>query len=287
MTALAEGQIRWRDRLLFDGRDLALIELQGWDDLPEVDTGNVERPSRHGTWPGRALAGQRLVTATGVLTGARDLQTMSDVLAPLRRALALAEDARQRPLTIRVGGQTLTAYGQVSARSIPGGVGYQAARPTVVVQWTCPDPRRYGRGRSTVITAPQRSGEGLEYPLEYPLDYGEPAQGGSAFLINGGDTPTHPIVTITGPCTRPRLINRTTGRALEFRLTLAETETLVIDCDQGTVTVDSNDGFHTLGTASVPPEHWTLEPGSNPVHFRPETSEHGASATVVWNDAYL
>lgn len=287
MTELKEGQIRWRDRLLFDGRDLALVDLQGWDDLPEVEGGNVERPSRHGAWPGRPLAGQRFVTATGVLTSARSLNAMSAVLAPLRRALTLSGDARQHPLSIRAGGQTLTAHGQVSARSIPGGPGYQAARPTVVVQWTCPDPRRYGRSRATVVTAPRPSGEGLDYPLEYPLDYGEPARGGSAVLTNGGDTATHPVVTITGPCARPRLINRNTGRTLEFHLALADTDTLVVDCERGTVTVNSNDGFHTLSTASVPPEHWTLEPGANPVHFRPETSGQGAAATVVWNDAHL
>jgi hypothetical protein len=33
MSDLSEGQIRWRDRLLFDGRDLALVDIQGWDDL--------------------------------------------------------------------------------------------------------------------------------------------------------------------------------------------------------------------------------------------------------------
>ncbi|MGW5876720.1 phage distal tail protein [Nocardiopsis terrae] len=287
MTELTEGQVRWRDRLLFDGRDLALVSLEGWDDLPDVDTGNAARPSRHGAWPGRPLAGQRAVTATAVLASPRGLADVGARLAPVRRALTLPEATGEHELTIRIGGETLTARGQVTARSIPGGPGYQAARPTITVQWVCSDPRRYGRARDASLQAPYRSGEGLDYPLAYPLDHGEPARGGSATLANRGDTSAHPVVEVTGPCTRPRLINRDTGRTLEFAVALATTDTLTVDCDRGTVDVNGTNRFHTLTAASVPPEHWTLAPGDNPVHFRPEAAEDTARAVVRWRDAYL
>ncbi|PWV51263.1 MULTISPECIES: phage distal tail protein [Nocardiopsis] len=287
MSGLREGQIRWRGQLLFDGRDLALTELEGWDDLPEIETGNVERAARHGAWPGAALAGQRLVTAVGVLTGAGSLTDVRTVLRPLRRALTLTDGARQHPLEICVGGESLTAHAQVTARVIPGGPAFRSARPIVTVQWTCADPRRYGNDRQNTVNPPRPSEDGLEYPLEYPLDHGQPAHGGGANLLNDGDSPTHPVVEVAGPCSRPRLINRTTGTNLEFGLTLAGSDRLVVDCDQGTVLLNGVDGFHHIAPASVPPEHWTLAPGTNPVHFRPQTSEPEAWARFRWRDAYL
>lgn len=287
MSELREGQISWRNRLLFDGHALALTELEGWDDLPEIETGNVERSLRHGAWPGRSLAGQRLVTAVGVLTSAPCLTEVHTVLKPLRRALTPVDGARQHPLSIRAGGQTLTAYGQVTARVIPGGPAFQSGRPIVTVQWTCADPRRYGEEHHRTVAPPRPSEDGLEYPLEYPIDYGEPAHGGGADLENDGDSPTHPVVEVSGPCSRPRIINRNTGTSLEFGLTLADSDRLVIDCEQGTVTLNGIDGFHHIEPVSVPPEHWTLVPGENPVHFRPESSERGAEAVFCWRDAYL
>ncbi|MET9712421.1 phage tail protein [Nocardiopsis alba] len=287
MSELREGQISWRGDLLFDGRDLALTELEGWDDLPEIETGNVERASRHGAWPGRALAGQRLVTAVGVLVGAENLRDVHRLLRPLRRALTIAGEARQHPLRIRVGGETLTAHAQVTARVIPGSTAFQSGHPIITVQWTCADPRRYGREYQRTVTPPRPSEDGLEYPLAYPLDYGEPAQGGALVLVNAGDSPTHPVLEIDGPCARPRLNNLATGTVLEFGLTLADTDRLLVDCEQGTVTLNDVDAFHHISPGSVPPEYWTLVPGDNPVHFRPLSSEAGASARIRWRDAYL
>lgn len=288
MSDLTEGQISWDERLLFDGRTLVLSALEGWDDLPGIDSGNVVRPGRHGAWGGRHLARQRVVTATGVLAGGpAKVGDVESYIADVRRITALSEGTRQRPLAIRIGGQTFEAYGQVTARTISGGAGYRAGRPAVVVQWTCPDPRRYRRRHEADMDAPTASTDGLDYPLAYPLDYGDPLVGGAATLHNGGDTGAHPVLTITGPCDRPRVTNRATGTSLEFGLTIAEGNTLTVDCDAGTVRLNGADRFFTLTPDSVPPEQWVISPGSNPLQFRPVWSEAGSTATIRWRDAYL
>ncbi|CAM3624247.1 hypothetical protein GCM10009799_06030 [Nocardiopsis rhodophaea] len=288
MAELTEGQIRWDGVLLFDGRRLALTGIEGWDDLPGIDSGNVLRPSRHGAWAGRGLAQQRVVTATGTLVaGDRGVRGVEPYVAAVRRATALPEDSEQRALTMRIGGQELTGYGQVTARSIPGGVGYQAGRPTVSIQWICPDPRRYGEERSTTIVAPARAEDGLRYPLRYPLDYGEPTTGGAGTVRNNGDTPAHPVLVFTGPCDRPRVVDQESGRVLEFDLVLAESDALVVDCGSGTVRLNGADRYYTLTSRSVPPGSWTVAPGRSTIRFRTVSSGPSASVRIRWRDAYL
>lgn len=287
MAQIAEGQIHWDGDPLFDGRVLALTEIEGWDDLPDVDSGNVSRSSRHGAWAGRSLAQQRTVTATGVVVAGGGLHRLDDHLDRIRRATAVRDDARERPLTARIGGRTLTAYGQVAARSIPGGAAYQAGRPVVSLQWTCADPRRYGRERTAVVKAPVSIEGGLEYPLAYPLDYGAAAAGGAVTVLNAGDAEAHPRIDISGPCDRPRVVNTDSGHVMEFAIALTAGDVLTVDCEVGTVLLNGADRFYTLTPRSVPPEAWTIPPGRSAVGFRGIPADPDARVRIGWRDAYM
>ncbi|MEE2041285.1 phage tail protein [Nocardiopsis sp. CT-R113] len=211
------------------------------------------------------------------------------MVAALRSATRVAVDETLRPLTVNALGETLLVWARPSQRIMSLAKGAPLGIVPYTLQWSAPDPRRYSVEEYTrSISAPVRPDDGLGYPLGYPLDYGAPITGGAATLTNAGDTGTHPVVTITGPCDRPQVVNRATGFVLEFALTLAAAETLVVDCDAGTVLLSgSADRLYTRTPASVPVESWTLPPGPSPIQYRPMWAGPGSAAAVRWRDAYL
>ncbi|WDZ91139.1 phage tail domain-containing protein [Nocardiopsis sp. HUAS JQ3] len=286
-AALAPGQVSWGGLLLGAGTPWRWGQLDGWEDLPGLDSGDVARPSRHGAWGGRDLAQPRVVTLAGQLACRRS--QVPAMVAALRSATRVADDAELLPLAVNAWGEELLAWARPTQRLMPLAKGARLGLIPYTLQWTCPDPRRYSVEEHTrEILAPVRPADGLDYPLGYPLDYGAPMTGGAATLTNQGTTGAHPVVTITGPCDRPQIVNRATGRALEFALTLAQAETLVVDCDAGTVLLSgSADRLYTRTPASVPVEAWTLPPGAAAIQFRPLAAGPGSSAVVRWRDAYL
>ena len=262
--------------------------LSGWDDLPSIDSGNVTRPSRHGSWPGTPLGQERIVTASCVINAVTDADRMWATQA-IRAITAIAPDATEQPLVIRTVGEALLAWGHVTARQIPQGKAYVFGAGRATIQWTCSDPRKYGLTEKTVSLAPASSTGGLTWPLTWPLVWNTTVTGGGRTATNAGDTPTHPTIRINGPIGAPKLTNGATGFVLESAIALAEGEYLEIDCAAGTVLLNgSADRLYTLTSRSDPVEAFTLIPGANPLTMT--AAGIGSTivpATVRWRDATM
>lgn len=282
-----DGQLEWAGTLLGSGTSYRWLELTGWEDLPGLDSGNVLRPVRHGAWPGRRYAQERVVTWSARI--AVDVPAdFGAAVTAIRAATAVAVDETELPLVIRTkGGETLLAYAAVSSRIVPNNSGAGIGRGQLSVLWTCSDPRRYGLAEHAETIPQPVAGVGLVYPLTYPLTYGTAAESGSRTLTNGGDTPTNPVLTITGPCTTPVVANLTTGRQLEFDVVMAASEQLVIDTGAGTALLGGSDRQGSLTENSVPIEDFELAAGANDLTLRADTFTTGASCAVTWRDAYL
>lgn len=286
-AVLAPGQVSWGGLLLGAHTPWRWDQLDGWEDMPPLDSGDVARPSRHGAWGGTDLAQPRVITLAGKLLCRRS--EVPALVGALRSATRVGDTADLHPLTVNAWGEELIAYVRPTQRIMPLAKGARLGMIPYTLQWTAPDPRRYSpTEQDRTIDAPIRPVDGLDYPLDYPLDYGAPITGGSGTLTNAGDTGTHPSVVITGPCDRPMIRNAATGYAMEFALTLDAAETLVIDCGAGTVLLSgSADRLYTRTPTSVPAELWTLAPGRNQIQFRPLWSGAGAAVTIRWRDAYM
>ncbi|MEV8637804.1 hypothetical protein AB0395_39770 [Streptosporangium sp. NPDC051023] len=256
-------QIEWGG-LLFgapDGVYQILAEsVEGWDDLPGMDSGNVARPSRHGSWAGRRLSQDRQVSAIIGIDTSVDFTT---ALSEIRRVLVPPDDETENTLVISTRDEVLLAYAAVDARVIPPRDYAQGWAP-VSVRWVCSDPRRYGITR-----------QGATVPLSTPTE-----------LYNGGNTATHPLIRLQGPVTNPVLENDATGRALYFSITVASNERLDIDTDVGTVTIGSTNKMSALTGASAPVQDFVLLAGSNSLTYT-ATSGGSAGADFLWRDAHL
>ncbi len=253
-------QIEWA-RTVFGVPPYTIISVTGWDDLPEVDSGNAPRSARHGSWTGRDYAQQRTVEA--VIAISDDATSFASTRRDLRRILNISEDGSELDLVIRTDGETLRAKAKVSSRLMPSEHYGQGFTP-VSVRWTCADPRRYDLQQQSVTV---------------------PA-GGANFVVNDGDIATSPLIKVTGPVVNPVITNETLNRVLRFVITLADGEQLIIDTDTGTVTLDGDDRMDTLSSLSVPVEEWTIPAGTSRITYA-VTSGGAVDLEVLFSSAYL
>jgi len=213
----APHHLQWRDRLW--GWPLSpwtISNLRGWHDLPPVRSAQVDRPDRHGVHLGKLRAGARLIEVE--LTQAADDDGV-DLLEDVRDATALDEDPAEEPLTIWSGtGEPQTVWARLERRSVPTDWQWSIGHRRVVMQWLASDPRRYSAGpelSASVGLSPPVDG-GLEFPLLFPLDFGDSVGAQILRPFNAGNVAVWPLIDLAGPLMGVRLVSSLTGQVLAF-----------------------------------------------------------------------
>jgi hypothetical protein len=282
-----DGQLEFNGYLLGDNVTTFLDGISGWDDLPGIDSGNTPRSNYHGAWAGRKLANQRVITWEGRFSPALP-ETWATEIKSLRAAFTPPNDASELPIVIRSHGETLLAYGAVTARAIPMDRKYGYYGASLTIQFECSDPRRYSLQEHTwSLSLPPNIEVGLEYPLTYPLDYGEEVTSSTGTLINNGDVITPVTLEFVGPMNTPALIS-SAGVRLKFNINLVENESLIVDTRTGTVLLNGiADRLYTRSAESAPILSFGLLPGENEMTVTAEEWEDGAHVNIMWRDATL
>jgi tail protein len=142
---------------------------------------------------------------------------------------------------------------------------YRTGVVTGQVAFYAEDPRIYDnvlQGVTIPFGGPATTGFGFNFGFN--LDFGAtvPVIGGD--VIVGGNRPTPAIMTITGPVTNPRIINVTDSKSLDFLIDLSVTDTLVVDLDNRTVTLNGNSNRRN---ALRSPDWWLFNPGTTFIVF--------------------
>ncbi|GAA4905294.1 phage tail protein [Streptomyces coeruleoprunus] len=284
-----DGQIQWAGLLLGPGTPYEIDRegLTGWADLPGLDSGDAARPTGHGSWAGAQWSQPRTITAGIWLVPGAPSGASGELLDAFVRATAVA-DAEQW-LAVRLQGRTTGVRARVTQRAVPTDRRYATGGITrMTVQWTATDPRRYALREEALSLALPHHGDGIDYPLAYPVDYGTPTSTGSGVAVNTGSADTCPQVVFTGPVTRPRLVNHTTGRTLEYALTLAADDRLTVDTLEGTVVLGERASrLYAAAPGSAPEQLFVLRPGENRLEFRAAEGTPAASVQLSWRSAHL
>jgi hypothetical protein len=283
-----DGQMQWAGLLFGPGTSYGIDSggLTGWEDLPDIDTSDADRPTGHGAWPGARYAKSRKVTGQVWLlpAGTAEEATLS-AIRTLRQALSLRDE--ERWLAVRLHGETLAVRARVSQRVLPTDRLYAlqgVSRATV--QWLATDPRRYEPDEQTVTTGPPQPEPGLTWPLNWPLDWGRAAVTGDVGARNDGSAPTHPVIGFRGPCATPSVTEQTSGQQLRYDIVLAAGDELVVDTAAGTVTLNGTASRRSTAAAgSCPEELFAFDPGQAQLSFRPDSAQEGAAMTVRWRSA--
>lgn len=249
------GHLQFGEMLLGNGTSAGWLELIGWRDSPEAEASDSPRPQAHGSYPGDVWGGSLVVTYTYLVKG-----TPEDKAAALNTIERYAPmDGVDRYLTVNDGDGPWFRMARVIGRQVPQDRHFRHGPLECSLQFLCADPRRYSlTEKSGSVTLPMSSG-GLEYPLVYPLEYGESASG-SVSANNAGSEATPLVATFHGPLTDPVLV--TADWRLGFDIVLADGEQLTVDTSAGTALLNGTaDRLYLLRNDSDPLERCLLQPG--------------------------
>lgn len=280
--------MQYGDFLLGPGTAWKWDQLEGWEDTPGLDSGSVLKASDHGAWPGVFYAQTRTVTASLVVRS--EPGQMNGTLRQLSAATPI-DAADEIPLVVQLDDDApLLVFARCTRRAFQIGQGHRTGLARGAIEFEASDPRRYSLLEMNQITSLPQPEPGLAWPLVFPLDFGIPGSTGNLDTFNSGDAPTHPMFAITGPCSQPSITNLTTGVLLEYDIDLSASDTLYIDTQQGTVTLNGTTAnrLYTATTRSQPEQAFTLPPGSSALAFRSDDSDPdpASTMTVTWRSAF-
>jgi hypothetical protein len=189
--------------------------------------------------------------------------------------------ARIDTATILAAGTTVDATGALDEMSGTLGTFFSGATPnagSVSHAWT---------GTANASTSTETLNSPGVYPNTYPSAYATiVAGGGPQSATNNGNAPTPPVYTISGPATSPSLtISDSSGtRQTTFGLSLAATDSLVIDVLNRTVTLGGADRYGF--SSGTPIEALQLNPGTSTISLG-GTGDATTQLTVTFSDAYI
>lgn len=229
--------------------------LEGWGS-PASTLAVEQRIRSHGGWAGDAFLGPRPLTISGTCD-APSVGVDSDAMDRLIAATALdettlsvAEDGRNRIMTVRRDGPVMTTWTVDQYRHFDWSI-----------QLIALDPRKFTDPLSATTGLPSTTG-GLTVPFTVPFTISSTVVTGQVSLTNPGNI-TGPVrLRIDGPITAPVITHVSSGKVLIFAssLVLGVDEFVVVDMERQEVLAQGQEPRN----AWVIKREWSgFEPGAN------------------------
>jgi hypothetical protein len=257
-------------------------KIQGWFGFDDVNQETDDIEGGDGQfYEDQTYLPSAVISVTGVYVGAskEDAHEARNRLAGLRR--------RGRKIDATFNDEVMPTSREVFVRrAVPDNNRHSSFDFTI--DMVAHDPYRYGE--EVVLRtgiAINGGGLGLEYPIEYPLDFGIPTTQGRISLSNFGSEPTSPSFRVSGGRMDGgvRLRRQEDGTSIIFRHTLAEDDVLELSPSLETATVNGIDASVYLTV-----ERWPeVEPGDRAtIQFQPLGATKGSpTLTGKIRPAYL
>ena len=221
---------------------------------PTVRQSESPLQNRHGIVDGMSYYGSRAITLTGKVIA--DTQSVRKTLEENLRAIfqldgvqtgdnpsyytlyMTDEDGEEKQLNVKI--STGIEFSK------------ESGNPYVrdfIVSMKARSPAWLSQDLYTEMIEQGKSSSSLTLPTTLPIVFG------STFInegtvTNGGNFGTFPVITITGAGENPTIFNVTTNQSITINTTLVEGDELVIDCENGTVTLNGADALAYLSTDS-------------------------------------
>lgn len=261
--------------------------------------------------PAAATADQVMPGEDGVMMGRDYLQgrTLSWDLTINRetaaagqadwRALEGAWDARDirltpgavMPVRLRVpGGSTVVAYGRPRKIAPADTTLMPVGRIGITADFSTADRHFYDDIEQEVSFGIQPTigiGGGITWPITWPIRWATPDTSNEDVVVNGGDAPTWPVITFTGPIINPTVVLGSNEYTLQLVTTLAENQSVTIDTRPWVRSVVRDDGGSLAGALRGSRlADFVLQPGTTAVAVQGVDLDGTAGGRIRWRNAY-
>lgn len=297
VTSLVNYRFAFND-FEFGGGDSVyqILTLDGLEDLPVIRNQDDNRGYQDGMWTGRDFLSGRTLVFTMTIRGDSNF-SMNYYLDRLQANLVPQQQGTGL-LQFQLPGQGLQRINaRVRRRAIQINPDYSSGLATATYEFFCPDPRYYDDTELTTDLINATAVAGRTYNRVYttpptpttnnPFISGMYFGGGAGapnLITNNGWTTTYPLITIEGPCINPRVTNVTAGLFLQVDTTLGTGDTLVLNTDLRTVTLNGVSRRALLNNAST----WFAAPPGTSYYTFTATGTTGTTSCVVsWRSAYI
>jgi hypothetical protein len=260
-----------------------ILEVTGLEDQPDLRTQDDSGGYRDGQFSGRDFLNGRTVVFTLQIMN-DGVQTMQEYLAELKDNLIFQQTGTGL-LQFQLPGRAVHRLNaRVRKRAIKIDPDYVYGKSLAYVEFFCPDPRVYDDAESGAVLIPGAN-VGRVYNRVYPLVYTTPISGAtsSVSFTNEGNITVFPLITISGACVLPQIVNSSTGQALSLNITTSATDVIVIDTDLRSITYNGNPARNLLINTS---EWFGLPPGTTTLGIIAVTTS-GATCSITYRNGYV
>jgi hypothetical protein len=261
-----------------------ILNVDGLDALPAIRNQDDNRGYQDGMFTGRDfLSGRSIIMQIQVLTGSYgSLQAaLQDFYANI-----IPQQQGTGVLQFQIPGRSLQRVdARVRRRSAPINPDYTYGKALVNIEFFCPSPLYFDDTLKSTDLYNGTTIQGRTYNRVYNLVYGSGSQGNN-LITNNGYATAYPLITITGPANVPTVQDITTGQFLKINYNLVISDTLVIDTNLRTVTINGVNRRALLDNSS---SWFNAPPGTSFYTFTATAGSTGTgtSCVVTWRNAYI
>jgi hypothetical protein len=223
--------------------------LQGFLDGVNVKRDETVRPNQWGDFQEPSLFASRQLTLSGtaVASSPAELLSMRDEFTGLLNTGGYSEISIQNSVGTR--------YLTVGLGDSPSFVQKTDNFAIWKLELYAPDPRLYGSVMNLQITDSTVTG-GIDYPMDYPLNYGGDTKVQAMAMYNAGNTDSWPVFTVVGNFYMGFHITNNAGSIVTYEGIVSMTAPVEIDMGRGTAMqsgVDKSAMLTRRDWFSIPP----------------------------------
>jgi hypothetical protein len=272
-----------------------LTSVDGLEDLPVIRNQDDNRGYQDGMWTGRDFLSGRTLVFNIMIFG--DSNNSMQTNLNLLQAALVPQQSGTGLLQFQLPGNDLQRIdARVRRRQIQINTNYSSGRASATYEFFCPDPRYYDDAELTTDLTNATALAGRTYNRVYTATATNPSNpnatgmsfGGGAgapnLITNDGWTTTYPVITITGPAINPKVTNVTAGAFLLIDQTLGTGDTLILNTDYRTVTLNGINRRAILNNSST---WFAAPPGTSYYTFLATGTDGNTSCVVSWRNAYI
>lgn len=202
--------------------------IEGWFDGAPMRRGQEVRPTQWGDFKTEGFLGSRLITITGTAIANSNVELQA-MRSEFTNILHEGDYGVIEVWTSSLGSQ----YAEVGLDTRPQWIMRTDTFASFKVDLLAPDPRKYSLGRSYTIPAKAFVG-GLQYDLQYPIQYGSGEPHEMQILTNFGNVDTWPKIIVTGNMPSGFILSNGSGKRITYDAPVTMKSPVTLNFEEGT-----------------------------------------------------